>query len=321
MLPRMSGNQSRLDHSMNIRFSILMPVYNREKYVRQAVESVLSQTFTDFELFAIDDGSTDGSAKILKSFGDRIKLIQQRNQGPEVARNAGAALARGEYLAFLDSDDFLFPSALAIYDRIIRSFDSPPVILGSDIFYRDGQAIPTESLLPNPLEVFKYRDYISKTIPLTTPNSKIVIKKSVFDEVGGLRNSTPLTFHNDDLYILLKTGTFGPCVVVQKPYTVAYRMHEENSIKNVRLIAEGVLLLARSERRGEYPGKSERRWDRYAVLGGRASTWALRYCWRGGQKKLALRLLFHTAPMVFAALWNKFLRPFQKPVTPIVLPE
>ncbi len=273
---------------MKVRFSILMPVYNREKYVRQAVESILSQTFTDCELIAIDDGSTDGSAKILKSFGNRIKLIQQRNQGPEVARNAGAAVAQGEYLAFLDSDDFLFPS---------------------------------EALLPNPVEVLKYQDYISKTIPLTTPNSKIVIKKSVFDKVGGLRNSTPLTFHNDDLYILLKTGTYGPCIVVLKPYTLAYRMHEENSIKNVRLIAEGVLSLARSERRGEYPGGNERRWERYAVLGGRASTWALRYCWRGGQKKLALRLLFGTAPMVFAALWNKSIRYAHTPEKPIVLPQ
>src|SRR6202049_1442471 len=154
---------------MKVRFSILMPVYNREKYIRQAVESVLSQTFTDFELFAIDDGSTDRSAEILKSFGNRIKFIQQRNQGPEVARNAGAALAQGEYLAFLDSDDFLFPSTLAIYDRIIRSFDSPPLIMGSDIFYREGQLIPPEATLPNPVEVVVYRDYISKTIRLTTP--------------------------------------------------------------------------------------------------------------------------------------------------------
>src|ERR1700694_4855854 len=199
---------------MKVRFSILMPVYNREKYVRQAVESILSQTFADFELLAIDDGSTDGSAEILKSFGNRIKLIQQCNQGPEVARNAAAALAQGEYLAFLDSDDFLFPSALATYDRIIRTFDSPPLILGSDIFYREGQVIPAEAIRANPVEVVQYRDYISKTIPLTTPNSKIVIKKSVFDEVGGLRSSTPLTFHNDDLNILLRTGICGRGIVV-----------------------------------------------------------------------------------------------------------
>src|SRR4029077_132298 len=135
-------------------------VYNREMYVRQAIDSVLSQTFTDYELFAIDDGSTDGSAEVLRSYGSRIRFLQQRNQGPEVARNAAAALAQGEYLVFLDSDDFFFPQALAIYDRIIRTFDSPPLIIGSDIFFRDGQILPAEALLSCPVEVLKYQDFL-----------------------------------------------------------------------------------------------------------------------------------------------------------------
>jgi len=312
---------------MPVRFSVLMPVYNREQFLRQAIESILSQTFTSFELIAIDDGSTDGSAEILRSFGDRIKFIQQTNHGPEVARNAGAAIAQGEYLALMDSDDFLFPYAFETYDRIIRALNAPPVILGADVFYKEGvyyrddKVFPAETFVPGPIKIVKYRDYISKTVPLTTPNSKIVIKKSVFDEIGGLRNSTPLTFHNDDLDLLLKTGTYSPCIVVDSPVTVAYRMHEGNSIKGVKLIAEGMVLLAEEERRGEYPGGPKRRWERYAVIGGRASTWALRYCWRGGQRKLAFRLLYKTAPMVMAALWNKSMRPFRKPVAAVPLPE
>src|SRR6202011_4953819 len=111
---------------MSVRFSVLLPVYNRENYVRQAVDSVLNQTFKDFELLAVDDGSTDRSAEILKSYGSRLKLIQQRNQGPESARNAAAAVAQGEYLVYLDSDDFLLPFALEIYDKVIRGTDSPP---------------------------------------------------------------------------------------------------------------------------------------------------------------------------------------------------
>jgi cellulose synthase/poly-beta-1,6-N-acetylglucosamine synthase-like glycosyltransferase len=67
---------------MSVRFSVLLPVYNRENYVREAVDSVLNQTFTDFELLVIDDGSTDRSLEILKSYGSKLKLIQQRNQGP-----------------------------------------------------------------------------------------------------------------------------------------------------------------------------------------------------------------------------------------------
>jgi len=140
---------------MKVRFSVLMPVYNREKYVRQAIDSVLSQTFTDHELLVVDDGSTDGSAEVLKSYGTRIRLIRQRNQGPEVARNAALASAQGEYVVLLDSDDFLFPFALATYDQIIRTFNSPPVLIGSLIDYRDGQPIPAEALVscPGPVEV------------------------------------------------------------------------------------------------------------------------------------------------------------------------
>jgi len=313
---------------MGVRFSVLIPVYNREKFVRQTVESVLSQTFTGFELIAVDDGSTDGSAEILKSFGDRIKFIQQSNQGPEIARNAGAAVARGEYLVFLDSDDALFPYAFEIYDRIIRKLNAPPVILGADVFflngryYRENREFTPETLVAGPIEVLKYKDYLSKTVDTPGTNSRMVLKKSVFDEVGGFRkNSTPLTFHNDDLYIALKVSTYGPFIILRSPKTVAYRMHEGNTIKGVNLIAEGMILIAEAERRGEYPGGSKRRWERYALIGGRASSWAYRYCWKEGQYKMALRLLVNTAPMVLAAIWSKFIRRFHKPVTPVTLAE
>src|SRR5665213_2273603 len=125
-----------------IRFSILMPVYNREKYVCQAIDSVLAQTFTSYELIVVDDGSTDGTPELLKSYGNRIQLIRQQNRGPEVARNTGAAVAQGEYVALLDDDDFLSPTALDTYDRVIRTFDSPPVIIGAAAFYRDGEPYP-----------------------------------------------------------------------------------------------------------------------------------------------------------------------------------
>ena len=308
---------------MKVRFSVLIPVYNREKYVRQAIDSVLSQTFTDHELLVVDDGSTDGSAEVLKSYGTRIKLIQQRNQGPEVARNAALASTQGEYLALLDSDDFLFPFALATYDQIIRTCDSPPVVIGSEIYYQDGQPIPAEALVscPASVEVLRFQDCLSKTISLSNFNSKLVIRKSVVNEVGGFRNSTPQTWYNDDLHTMLMVGTYGPCIVVQKPYTVAYRQHEGNTIQNVKAITDGILLLARSERLGQYPGGSERRSDRYAVIGGRASNWALRYCWRGRHRKLALRLLLGTAPMVFAAVVKRSLRVFRKAARPVVIPE
>src|ERR1700733_5357754 len=122
---------------MATRFSVLIPTYNREEYLRQAIDSVLAQSFTDYEIFVIDDGSTDHTPELLRSYGNRIRVLRQQNQGPEAARNRPAAQASGEYLAFLDSDDLLLPCALEVYDRIIRTLDAPPLVIGSMIYFAD----------------------------------------------------------------------------------------------------------------------------------------------------------------------------------------
>jgi glycosyltransferase involved in cell wall biosynthesis len=133
---------------MKPRFSVVIPVYNRAKFLRQAIDSVLSQTFTDYEAIAVDDGSTDASPEILNSYGSRIKVVRQENQGPEIARNTAVALAEGEYIAFLDSDDFFFPHTLECYDRVIQEFDSPPMIVGAELYFRDGQDISKKASQP-----------------------------------------------------------------------------------------------------------------------------------------------------------------------------
>jgi len=96
------------------KVTVVIPIYNREKYVRDAIDSILAQTFTDFELLVIDDGSTDGSPEIVRSYCDpRIRLVcNEKNQGIPKTRNTGIRLARGEYLAFLDSDDWACPERL-----------------------------------------------------------------------------------------------------------------------------------------------------------------------------------------------------------------
>jgi len=310
-----------VENKMKVRFSVVIPVYNRAKFLRQAIDSVLSQSFTDFEVIAVDDGSTDESLEILNSYGSCVKVIQQANQGPGVARNAGVALAQGEYIAFLDSDDFFFPHALECYERVIRMFDSPPMIVGAERYFRNGQEIPKEAYQPGPLQVLSYKDYLSKTKSILCCQSILAMRKSVFDEVGGHRGKTSETWYGETFDLLLKTGTYGPCIFIQKPYTFAYRVHESNSIRNVQSHAKGILYLARLEHQGRYPGGNKRRWDRYAIIGGVASTWALRYCWRGKQRKLALQLLLGTAPMVLAALVKKSLRYFKRPIQPVILPE
>lgn len=96
-------------------FSIIVPIYNVEEYLPQCIESVLKQNLQDYELILIDDGSTDSSSKICEQYSKKyssIKLIHQSNAGLSAARNTGVAAASGEYLIFLDGDDYLEPSAL-----------------------------------------------------------------------------------------------------------------------------------------------------------------------------------------------------------------
>ena len=95
------------------KISVILPVYNSEDFIEKSVSSVLNQTFEDFELIIVNDGSTDDTLNILTEFQDsRIKIINQTNSGPGAARNNGLKIAEGDYIMFLDSDDWFSPEAL-----------------------------------------------------------------------------------------------------------------------------------------------------------------------------------------------------------------
>lgn len=108
------------------RVSVVMPVYNVEAYVAEAIRSVLAQTFTDFELIIVDDGGSDASMEICRSFCDpRITIVSQRNRGLAGARNTGIAASRGEFVALLDSDDRWLPEKLMLH--VIHLDNAPKV--------------------------------------------------------------------------------------------------------------------------------------------------------------------------------------------------
>jgi glycosyltransferase involved in cell wall biosynthesis len=94
------------------RVSVIVCVYNCERYLAEALDSVFAQTFRDFELIVVDDGSTDRTPEIVASYGARLRAIHQRNGGVSAARNAGLRAARGEWIAFLDADDIWLPVKL-----------------------------------------------------------------------------------------------------------------------------------------------------------------------------------------------------------------
>ena len=100
-------------------FSVIMPLFNKRDYVLRAIKSVQNQTYGNWELIIIDDGSTDGSTKIIPQNEARIRLYQQQNKGPGAARNKGIEVASGQYVTFLDADDCFFPNKLEVESDLL----------------------------------------------------------------------------------------------------------------------------------------------------------------------------------------------------------
>lgn len=101
--------------------SVVIPAYNAAWYVGKAIDSVLAQDFTDRELIVVDDGSTDGTAAVLAAYGDALRVVRKPNGGMSSARNAGIAQARGEFIAFLDADDWWLPGKLSRQVALMRA--------------------------------------------------------------------------------------------------------------------------------------------------------------------------------------------------------
>lgn len=117
--------------------SVIIPVFNREDVIARAIRSVLDQTYEALEIIVVDDGSTDQTVETCKEFGDRIRLIHQENAGPAAARNRGIYHSRGEYIAFLDSDDEWYPRKIEKQVRFSMNGELPVVITDSEINHPD----------------------------------------------------------------------------------------------------------------------------------------------------------------------------------------
>lgn len=191
--------------------SVVIGTFNRETYVRQAVDSVLEQTFRDFEVIVVDDASTDRTPEILKNYGDRIRLIRRDyNSGlPSMPRNQAVGLARGRYVAFLDSDDFWYPSKLKMQ---VGFMDTHPDIALSHTFCHvvDEASRPLyvrrEKEMPAEGDLF---GRLVKECFITT--STVMIRKEVFARIGGFDESPQLRRGEDHVFFLraVREGKIG----------------------------------------------------------------------------------------------------------------
>lgn len=163
--------------------SVVIPAYDAERFLDEAIESVLAQTYSPVELLVVDDGSTDRTAEVAAAYSE-AKLIAQENRGPSAARNRGAAAAGGEFLAFHDSDDAMTPDKLAV--QIGHLLDNPDIgcVLaeqellvepGAELpFWAEGSKVPT-MMPPRPPELADEPD----VHPMT-----MVVRRKTFEGVG-----------------------------------------------------------------------------------------------------------------------------------------
>lgn len=135
-----------------VKFSIIVPVYNVEKYLNNCIESLLNQKFDNFEIILVNDGSTDKSGLMCDNYAStnkNISVIHKDNGGLSDARNIGIANAKGEYIIFVDSDDFIEPESLKKFNELIEKKGKPDVIITRiKKFYEDSEPRYIDSSIP-----------------------------------------------------------------------------------------------------------------------------------------------------------------------------
>lgn len=177
-----SKNQSQ------IKVSVIIPAYNVERYISECLDSVVSQTLRNIEVIVIDDGSIDGTGKIITTYCEmdsRVRYVKQENAGVSAARNQGAALAKGEYLYFLDSDDFIDPVAMEVfYTSAVEN--RLPVILGEElhIFGNEIQFtdLPIDREHKWPLTVLEPTEFMAGN-KFRVMACKYMLKKTFWDQL------------------------------------------------------------------------------------------------------------------------------------------
>ena len=171
-----------------MKFSVIIPLYNKAPYVRKALESVCAQTCRDYELIVINDGSTDNSAIVADEYlkatdGIDYKIINQPNAGVSAARNNGVALSHGEYLAFLDADDWWEPTYLERMAQFINDYHEAGLYACNYVYYKPGKTHVAINNIESGYFNYPKAYFEGGVMPITSIS--VAIPRKVFDELGG----------------------------------------------------------------------------------------------------------------------------------------
>ncbi|MEW5806019.1 MAG: glycosyltransferase [Acidobacteriota bacterium] len=241
--------------------SVIVPTYNYARFLDPCLESIFAQTYGDFEVIVVDDGSTDDTVEVLRKYEDRIRYIYQENMGLSAARNTGIKVSTGKYLAFLDSDDIWLPLKLEAQLRVI-SEDSDVGIVFSDARAFDGKNVLRESILKEERictgHCFR-RLFMGNFLVMPT----VMIRKKCLDEVG-LFDETLTAVEDYDLWLRIsahyKIGYVDMMLAM-------YRVHPSNMSRDYCRLLDNEIRVIRKivelfpERARDLGGRVHRRFN------------------------------------------------------------
>lgn len=219
------------------KVSVVMPAYNHEKYVGEAIESVLNQSFADFEFIIINDGSTDNTDKVIRNYNDkRIRYYTQENSGAFNALNRGIALAHGAYVSIINSDDVYHKERFSYLIEAVNKFDA--VFLLTNIYpINENSSMITDPSHPwilwfeNLLRIYKETNSLEKTFykgNIAATTSNFFLSRKIVEEIGGFK---PYRYAHDYDYALciLQRYPKQSMLLPEKQY-LGYRIHGSNTI-------------------------------------------------------------------------------------------
>lgn len=196
----------------------MIPVFNGERYLAEAIESVLNQQISGLEIIVVDDGSTDASAAVAARYSERIRLVHQSNQGPAAARNHGIRIAGGDALAFLDADDCFTPGALELQLNKLQKNPDVGIVLGHKSYFSSPE-LPqsTGATLTDSAD-----DYLFLSLGCS------LIRRSVFDVIGLLSESMKLC---EDWDWFMRARESDIRLLIHRCVVLQVRLHEENTTR------------------------------------------------------------------------------------------
>ena len=219
--------------------SVIIPVYNIERHLRQCLDSVAGQTLTDLEIICVDDGSTDKSPEILAEYASkdgRFQIITQSNAGPGVARNAGMARATGEYLIFLDSDDWFEPDFLErMVDKAAETGADVTICRAVEFDTHSGRELPSEWMLKSqylPGETFPPQEIAAHIFQFSYGWPWDKLYRMDFVREAGLYY--PPLPNSEDLVFVFQSLALAGCISVVPHLLVHHRVNRMNSVSNSR---------------------------------------------------------------------------------------